>query len=58
MYARAFLENLPFDAITVAPYMGEDSITPFLSVEGNGLCFWLLHPTRVLMIFSIMMKMA
>jgi len=35
MYARAFLENLPFDAITVAPYMGEDSITPFLSVEGK-----------------------
>ncbi len=31
MYARAFLENLPFDAITVAPYMGEDSVTPFFS---------------------------
>jgi orotidine-5'-phosphate decarboxylase len=31
MYAKAFLENLPFDAITVAPYMGEDSVTPFLS---------------------------
>lgn len=31
MYARAFLENIPFDAITVAPYMGEDSVTPFLS---------------------------
>jgi len=24
MYAKAFLENMPFDAITVAPYMGED----------------------------------
>ena len=31
MYAKAFLKNLPFDAITVAPYMGEDSVTPFLS---------------------------
>jgi orotidine-5'-phosphate decarboxylase len=31
MYARAFLENMPFDAITVAPYMGEDSVKPFLS---------------------------
>jgi orotidine-5'-phosphate decarboxylase len=31
MYAKAFLENLPFDAITVAPYMGEDSVIPFLS---------------------------
>ena len=30
MYAKAFLENMPFDAITVAPYMGEDSVTPFL----------------------------
>jgi orotidine-5'-phosphate decarboxylase len=33
MYAKAFLENMPFDAITVAPYMGEDSVTPFLSVK-------------------------
>ncbi len=31
MYAKAFFEAMPFDAITVAPYMGEDSITPFLS---------------------------
>ncbi|MBA7511330.1 Orotidine 5'-phosphate decarboxylase [subsurface metagenome] len=31
MYAKAFFENLRFDAITVAPYMGEDSIKPFLS---------------------------
>jgi orotidine-5'-phosphate decarboxylase len=31
MYAKAFLENMPFDAITVAPYMGEDSVSPFLS---------------------------
>jgi orotidine-5'-phosphate decarboxylase len=30
MYAKAFLENMPFDAVTVAPYMGEDSVTPFL----------------------------
>jgi orotidine-5'-phosphate decarboxylase len=33
MYARAFLENMPFDAVTVAPYMGEDSVTPFLSYK-------------------------
>jgi orotidine-5'-phosphate decarboxylase len=33
MYARAFLENMPFDAITVSPYMGEDSLTPFLSYK-------------------------
>jgi len=29
-YARAFFETLHFDAITVAPYMGEDSVRPFL----------------------------
>jgi orotidine-5'-phosphate decarboxylase len=30
-YARAFFETLSFDAVTVAPYMGEDSIRPFLA---------------------------
>lgn len=30
LYARAFLESMPFDAITVAPYMGRDSVSPFL----------------------------
>ncbi len=34
-YARAFFETLPFDAITVAPYMGEDSIRPFLEYENK-----------------------
>jgi orotidine-5'-phosphate decarboxylase len=33
MYVRAFLENMPFDAITVAPYMGEDSVSPLLSYD-------------------------
>ena len=28
-YAQAFFETLPFDAVTVAPYMGQDSVTPF-----------------------------
>lgn len=35
MYARAFLGNLDADAVTVAPYMGEDSVTPFLSYENK-----------------------
>ncbi|MEA3317710.1 MAG: orotidine-5'-phosphate decarboxylase, partial [Bacteroidota bacterium] len=30
MYAKAFFENMKFDAITLAPYMGEDSVSPFL----------------------------
>jgi len=33
MYAKAFFENMPFDAVTVAPYMGEDSVTPFLAYK-------------------------
>ncbi|GET30855.1 orotidine-5'-phosphate decarboxylase [Prolixibacter sp. SD074] len=31
MYARAFFDHLDFDAVTVAPYMGEDSVKPFLT---------------------------
>src|SRR5205085_3556758 len=34
-YAKAFFETLSFDAITVAPYMGEDSIRPFLAYPGK-----------------------
>lgn len=34
-YARAFFDTLGFDAITVAPYMGEDSIRPFLDHRGK-----------------------
>lgn len=33
MYARAFFDRLPFDAVTVAPYMGEDSLKPFLEFK-------------------------
>jgi len=35
MYARTFFGNLEFDSVTVAPYMGEDSVTPFLTYEGK-----------------------
>lgn len=35
MYAKAFLETLNFDSITVAPYMGEDSVTPFLEYKNK-----------------------
>jgi orotidine-5'-phosphate decarboxylase len=34
-YAKAFFETLPFDSVTVAPYMGEDSVKPFLQYEGK-----------------------
>lgn len=35
MYARSFFEHLDVDSITVAPYMGQDSVTPFLGYEGK-----------------------
>jgi orotidine-5'-phosphate decarboxylase len=35
MYAKAFFEDLGFDSVTAAPYMGKDSIEPFLSFEGK-----------------------
>lgn len=35
MYARTFLGNMDFDALTVAPYMGEDSVLPFLTYENK-----------------------
>ena len=33
MYAKAFFEDLSFDSVTVAPYMGKDSVEPFLAFE-------------------------
>ena len=35
MYARTFFGEYDIDALTVAPYMGEDSVTPFLTHEGK-----------------------
>lgn len=35
MYARSFFEHLNIDSVTVAPYMGEDSVKPFLGYEGK-----------------------
>ena len=35
MYAKAFFEDLNFDSITVAPYMGKDSVEPFLEFENK-----------------------
>jgi len=35
MYAKAFFEEMDFDAITLSPYMGKDTVTPFLRYEGK-----------------------
>ncbi|MDR0766343.1 MAG: orotidine-5'-phosphate decarboxylase [Odoribacteraceae bacterium] len=46
MYARAFLEEMPFDAITVAPYMGEDSVIPFTRHAGKWVILLALTSNR------------
>jgi orotidine-5'-phosphate decarboxylase len=43
MYAKAFLEKLNFDSITVAPYMGEDSVSPFLEYKNK----WVILQSRI-----------
>jgi orotidine-5'-phosphate decarboxylase len=35
LYARAFFQHMHFDAVTVAPYMGEDSVKPFIGFENK-----------------------
>ena len=35
MYAKAFFEDLGFDSVTIAPYMGKDSVEPFLAFENK-----------------------
>ena len=46
MYARTFFETYNLDALTVAPYMGEDSVTPFLAYEGKWVILLALTSNR------------
>ncbi len=46
MYAKAFFENMSFDAVTVVPYMGEDSVTPFLAYEDKWVILLALTSNR------------
>jgi len=45
LYAKAFFNNMDFDAITVAPYMGEDSVTPFLEFRDKWVIL-LIHTSN------------
>lgn len=45
LYAKAFFEEMEFDAITVAPYMGEDSVKPFLEFK-NKWVILLVHTSN------------
>ncbi|MCH5176898.1 MAG: orotidine-5'-phosphate decarboxylase [Prevotellaceae bacterium] len=46
MYARTFFEQMDLDALTVAPYMGEDSVTPFLAYEDKWVILLALTSNR------------
>lgn len=46
LYARAFFKQMNFDAITVAPYMGSDSIKPFLEFDGKWVIL-LAHTSNI-----------
>jgi orotidine-5'-phosphate decarboxylase len=54
MYARTFLGNMDFDSVTVAPYMGEDSVTPFLTYEGKWVTLLALTSNKGAFDFQLM----
>ena len=54
MYASTFFGNMDFDAVTVAPYMGEDSVTPFLSYENKWIVLLALTSNKGAFDFQFM----
>lgn len=54
MYARTFFGNMEFDSVTVAPYMGEDSVTPFLTYEGKWVTLLALTSNKGAYDFQLM----
>lgn len=55
-YAKAFLENMQFDSITVAPYMGEDSVTPFLGMKDKWVILLALTSNKGAFDFQFMQE--
>lgn len=54
MYARTFFEEYDVDALTIAPYMGEDSITPFLEYDGKWVIMLALTSNKGSLDFQLM----
>ena len=54
MYARTFFGNMEFDSVTVAPYMGEDSVSPFLTYEGKWVTLLALTSNKGAIDFQFM----
>jgi orotidine-5'-phosphate decarboxylase len=46
MYAKEFFERMDFDAVTVSPYVGEDSVTPFLTYKGKWVILLVLTSNK------------
>ena len=53
MYARCFFEEGKVDSLTVAPYMGEDSVTPFLTYEGKWVILLALTSNKGSHVFQL-----
>ena len=53
-YAKTFLDCYGFDAITVAPYMGEDSVSPFLTIENKWVILLALTSNKGASDFQLM----
>lgn len=56
MYARTFFGNMDFDAVTVAPYMGEDSVSPFLTYENKWVILLALTSNKGAFDFQFMQQ--
>jgi orotidine-5'-phosphate decarboxylase len=54
MYARTFFGNMDFDTVTVAPYMGEDSVSPFLAYPGKFVTLLALTSNKGAFDFQLM----
>ena len=54
MYARTFFEEYDIDALTIAPYMGEDSVTPFLEYDGKWVIMLALTSNKGSLDFQLM----
>ena len=54
MYARTFFETFNFDAVTIAPYMGEDSVTPFLGYTDKWVILLALTSNKGAFDFQLM----
>ena len=52
MYAKAFFEDLAFDSVTVAPYMGKDSVEPFLAFKDKHTIMLALTSNQGALIFK------